>query len=135
MPRTAPEAFETVIFASLGREDVDEQVAVIGQHPLGLAVAFDVVRHLAGVILQAEADLVADGLHLLRIGAGADDEVVGERGDTCEVQDYDVGGLLGFGCADGNQPGWYRGLGGGGWFEIGLGQIRLLDLSYYGGDA
>jgi hypothetical protein len=83
-------------------------------------------------MFQAQPDLVADGLHLPLVGAGADDEIVGEGGDTGEVEDYQVGGLFGFGCADGDQPGGRCGLGGGGFLEIGLGQSRLLKLSYYG---
>jgi hypothetical protein len=83
-------------------------------------------------MLQAEADLVADGLHLLLVGAGADDEIVGERGDAGEVEYDQVGGFFRFCGADGNQPGWRGGLGGSGFLEIGLGQNRLLPLSYYG---
>jgi hypothetical protein len=45
-------------------------------------------------MFQTQADFVADGLHLLLVGAGADDEVVGERGDAGEVEDYEVGGFL-----------------------------------------
>jgi hypothetical protein len=71
-------------------------------------------------------------LHLLLVGAGADDEIVGERGDAGEVEHHQVGGFFGFCGADGNQPGWRGGLGGGGFSEIGLGQNRLLPLSYYG---
>ena len=90
MPGAAPQAFEAVIFARFGREDVDQQVAVIGQHPFGLAIAFDVGGKLAGVMLEPQADFVADGLHLFLIGSGADDEVVGESGDAREVEDDDV---------------------------------------------
>ena len=39
------------------------------------------------------------------IGARADHEVIGERGDAGQVQNRDIGGFLGFGGADGNQPG------------------------------
>ena len=105
---------------------MDEQVAVIGQHPFGLAIALDVGGKLAGFVLQAQSDFVADGLHLLLVRARTDDEVVGECGDTGEVKDYDLGGLFRFGCADGNQPGWPSGMGRGGFLEIGLGQNRLL---------
>jgi hypothetical protein len=72
-------------------------------------------------------------LHLLLIGAGADDEVIGEGGDAGEVEDYEIGGLFRFGCAGGNQPGWRGGLGIGRFLEIGLGQNRLLKISYYAG--
>jgi hypothetical protein len=83
-------------------------------------------------MFQTEADLVADGLHLLLVGAGADDEVVGKRGDAGEVEYDQVGGFFRFRGADGNQPGWRGGLGGSDFLEIGLGQNRLLPLSYYG---
>jgi hypothetical protein len=39
--------------------------------------------------------------------------------------------LLGFGGADGDQPGRRDGFGGDGFLEIGLGQNRLLRVSYY----
>ena len=83
-------------------------------------------------VFQLQPDFVADGLHLLLVGAGADHEVVGEGGDAGEIEDYDVGGFLGFCGADGNQPGGRGGFGGGGFLEIGLGQNTLLKVSYYG---
>ena len=132
MAGATPEAFQSVVFAGLGRENVDQQVAVIGQHPFGLAVPFDIGGQLAGLMFQAQSDLVADGLHLFLIAAGADDEVVGEGGDAGEVEDYQVGGLFGFGCAGSDQPGGRGGLSSGGFREIGLGQNRLLEISYYG---
>ena len=86
-------------------------------------------------MLQFQSDFVADGLHLFLVGAGADDEEVGERGDAREVEDYQLGGLLRFGGADGDQPRWRSSLGIGGFFEIALGQNRLLKVSYYRGKA
>jgi hypothetical protein len=86
-------------------------------------------------MLQAQADFVADGLHLFLVGAGADDEVVGEGGDAGEVEYDQVGSFFRFGSADGSQPGWRSGLGGSGFLEIGLGQNRLLTLSYYGNSS
>jgi hypothetical protein len=44
-------------------------------------------------------------LHLFLIVAGADDEIVRKTRDAGEVEDFDVGGFLGFGSANGNQPG------------------------------
>jgi hypothetical protein len=41
--------------------------------------------------------------------------------------------LFRLGGTDGDQPGWRGGLGGGGFLEIGLGQNRLLKVSYYKG--
>jgi hypothetical protein len=78
-----------------------------------------------------QADVVGDGLDLPGIGAGTDDEIIGERGDGGEVQDADVGGFLGFGGADGGEPvrdgRWeFRGL-----VDVGLLQNTLLKVSYY----
>ena len=84
---------------------MDQQVAVIGQHPLGLVIALDAGGQFAGLVLLLEADFVADGLNLARVGAGGDHEEIGERSDASKVQDQDVGGFLGFGGADGNEPG------------------------------
>ncbi len=82
-------------------------------------------------MFELQPHLVADGLHLPLIGAGADHKIVGEGSDAGEVEDFDVGGFFGFGGADGEQPGWrfdlqFRGLG-----DVGFGQITLLSVSYY----
>ena len=110
---------------------MDQQVAIIGQHPLRLVVAFHAVRHFAGLVFELQPHFIADGLDLALVGAGADHEIVGEGGDAGEIEHFDVGGFLGFGGADGNQPGWrfdlqFRGLG-----DVGFGQITLLSVSYY----
>jgi hypothetical protein len=122
----APEAFEAVIFAGFGREDVDEEVAIVGEDPLGLFVAFDADGQFAGVLLELEADFIGDGLDLAGIGAGADDEEIGERCDAGEIEDQDFGGLFRFGRADGGEPG----RDGGGEFldlvKVGLLQKTLL---------
>ena len=89
---------------------MDQQVAVVGQHPLRLVVTLDADGQLAGPLFQLEADFVADGLNLPRVGAGRDYEEVGERSDASEVQNLDVSGFLGFGGADGNEPGGGGGL-------------------------
>jgi len=81
---------------------VNQQIAVIGQHPLRLAVALDAEGQLAGLLLQLQADFVADGLDLARVGAGRDDEEIGKCSDASKVQNLGVGGFLGFGGADGN---------------------------------
>ena len=68
-------------------------------------MAFHADGQLAGFLLHAQTDLVGDGLHLSRVGARAKDEVVGEGGDAREVENLDIGGFFGFGCADGHEPG------------------------------
>ena len=99
-----PEPFEIIVVAGLLGEDVDDKVAIIHQHPFGILMTFDVRRTFAG-IGEALADLVADGLDLARIAAGADDEVVGKRGNLAQVENGDVGGFFGFGGADRGEPG------------------------------
>ena len=81
---------------------MDQQVAVIGQHPLRLVVTLDAEGQFAGLLLQLEADFVADGLNLPPAGARRDHEEIGKRSDASEVQNQGVGGFLGFGGADGN---------------------------------
>ena len=108
---------------------MDQQVAVIGQDPLRLLVAFDADRQFARLAFQLQMDLVADGLNLALVAAGADDEVVGEGGDAGEVQHANVGGFLRFGGAHGQQPGRGRGFCFAGFGEIDLGQ-RLYSCPY-----
>lgn len=73
---------------------MDQKVAVIEQNPLTLFISFDAGREIA-VFFQPQADLVGDGLILARTRAGADDEVIGETGDSGEIQNSKIGGLLG----------------------------------------
>ena len=84
---------------------MDQQVAVIGQHPLGLVIAFHAGGQFAGLLFELKADLFADGLNLALVGSGADHEKIGERGDACKIQYLDVSRLLGFGGTDGDEPG------------------------------
>jgi hypothetical protein len=72
---------------------VNQEVAVIAQHPFALFVAFDACGQFAAP-LQLVAYFIGDGLILARVGAGADDKIVGETRDTGEVQNFDIGGLL-----------------------------------------
>jgi len=56
---------------------VHHEVYIVEQDPLGLAVTFDVGRsHARG--LQAQFDLICDGLYLPGIGPVAQHEVVGK---------------------------------------------------------
>ena len=80
-----------------------QKIPVIGQDPFRLSVTFEAMRQLP-VGLQGEADLIGDGLDLFRIGAGANDEVVGEGGNPGQIQDVNVGGFFRLGRADCNQP-------------------------------
>ena len=80
-----------------------DEVAVIGQDPLGILVAFDAERESSefGKFL---AHRVRDGLDLPLIGTGADEEVIGEGSYILKIQDADIGSLLGFSGAHSAQP-------------------------------
>ncbi len=84
---------------------MDQEVAVIGEDPFGLVVALNADGQFAGLVFHLEVDFIADGLDLRGIVSGADDEVVGKRGDAAKVKDFDVDGLFGFGGSDRDQPG------------------------------
>lgn len=111
---------------------MNQQVAVIGEHPLGLVVTLDAVGQLSELMFELQPDFIANGLDLALIGAGADDEIVGEGGDTGEIENLYVGGFLGFGGADGDEPGGRFSFGPGIFLDVGLGQNTLLSVSYYG---
>jgi hypothetical protein len=83
---------------------MNQEIAVIGEDPLRLVVALHADRQFTGLMFQLKVHFVADGLHLPGIGGSADDKVIGEGGDSGEIQDDNVGGLFGFGRAYGNQP-------------------------------
>jgi hypothetical protein len=82
---------------------VDEEVAEIAQHPFALFIAFDTRGKLAAP-LQLLADFVGDRLILARVGAGANDKIVGETGYARKVQNFDVGGLFFLGGSNGDAP-------------------------------
>src|SRR6267143_646798 len=89
-----PQALEFVIPPGLLGEDMNDEIDVVEQDPLGLAIAFDVSGVESG-LLQAEFDFFSDGLDLARIGAAAYDEVVGKGSRTLvQFEDGDFFGLL-----------------------------------------
>ncbi len=99
------QALEAVESALLGREDVDDEVDVIHENPLGLAATLYGVGEGAEVALEADLDFVGDGDVLTLVGSVADEEVVGEAalcGIKCE--DADVFSFFVFaGCCRGEQ--------------------------------
>ena len=108
-----------------------QKIAVVEQHPFGLFVAFQADWQLTNLVLEIEPHLVRYGLDLPLVGAGGDDEVVRERRDTPQIEHLDIGSFLGFGGADGYEPGRGSSCGGDGFVAICLGQNTLLSVSYY----
>lgn len=82
---------------------MDQEIAVIAQHPFALFVSFDARRQFAAP-LHLLADFVGDGLSLTRVCARADHKVVGETGDAREIQNSDVGGLFFLSGPNGDLP-------------------------------
>src|SRR5215210_1493821 len=70
----APEVFEAVVLARLGREDVDHHVPVVEQDPAGLAGALGAAwqQPLGALVLQLLVDAVVDRLRLTLRVARAD---------------------------------------------------------------
>src|SRR5579863_9340464 len=98
-----PEALQFVISARLGREDVDQAIAVVCEDPLGIREAFHAHRIFAA-LFQLKRDLFDDSLTLLRIRAGADYEEVGERSDFAQVEYANVERFLRFSGANSSEP-------------------------------
>lgn len=72
-----------------------QEIAVVHQNPLGIAVAFDAGWALA-LFLELFANFIGDRLRLPRVSSGADEEKIGEGGLFAQIKDHDVAGLLGF---------------------------------------
>jgi hypothetical protein len=87
---------------------VHDKIAVILENPLGVLVAFNADGQLAAVF-HLEVDLVTDCLVLASIGAGADQEVIGEGGDLSEVEDDNVLSLFRLRGSDGCKPTTFSG--------------------------
>ena len=101
----APEAFEVVVGAGFFLEDVDNEVAVVYQHPFAAVVAFYADRRFASAF-ELDVDLVANGLVLFGTGASADDEIVAEAGNFAKIEHLDVDCFLGFGRSNCSEPTW-----------------------------
>jgi hypothetical protein len=82
---------------------VYQEVAVIAQDPFALVVTFDAVGPLPA-LAELHFNPISDGLILAGVGTRADDEKVGKRGDTGQIEDTDVGGLLFLRRANSNAP-------------------------------
>jgi hypothetical protein len=67
---------------------------------------------------------------LFLVVAGANDEVIREAGDAGEIEDFDVGGFLGFGGANGDQPGGPGEFQFAGGLRVRFGQKKLCSCPY-----
>src|SRR5712691_10776439 len=76
-----PELLELVVPTRVRREDVQDDVEVVGEDPGPLLHPVYRAREEIQLVLQASVHLVPDGNRLARIPARGDDEVVGEVAD------------------------------------------------------
>ena len=115
---------------------MNDHVAIIGQHPFGLQQPFQAMRQFMRLAFDGKPDFLRNGLDLALVGAGADHEIVGERSDPGQIQNFDVARFLGFRRTDCDKPGgdadfirldFVRI----GWSRVRLSQNTLLCVSYY----
>jgi hypothetical protein len=82
---------------------VNDEIRVVHQDPLGLLVAFEADGQFAA-LFQPLGDFVRNRLNLPRVRARADDKVIGERGDSAQIEDFDVLRFAGIGGANRGEP-------------------------------
>lgn len=70
------------------------EVGVIDEDPLGLLVAFNLVRIESQLLLEPEFHFVGNRLHLPGIASAANQEVIGERAGV--FVEFENGNLFGF---------------------------------------
>ncbi len=88
-----PQALQLVVGAGRGIEDVDDDVSIVEQHPLGLLDALPAQR-LALIETQPALDLVDQCLDLPRGGPGGNHEDIGDDEELVNVEQDNVDGLL-----------------------------------------
>jgi len=86
----APQLFEPVVLARIGREDVQDDIEVVRDDPGSLARPVDALREQPLVLLQPGVHLVPDRRALPRIAPGCNHEVVREGALGPHVEDHDV---------------------------------------------
>jgi hypothetical protein len=98
-----PKPLEIIKCPGTIQKDVYQVVAVVHQDPLAVVVTLYADRTLT-LALQLQVNLVADGLILSWVGAGAENEVIGETGYFPEVEYLDVLSFLRFSRSHGCEP-------------------------------
>ena len=96
----APEIFERIIRPLLFRENVNHHVAVVGDDPLALRKTINGQGLDVMIFPKAFFHFVCDGLEVWLTGSGTDEEEIGERGNTAQVDGDDafrlfIGGYFG----------------------------------------
>jgi len=88
--RVSPESLDSVKGSFLADEDVNHEVEVVHEHPLGPLTALDVRRFQPVVPDEPFLDGVGDRQNLAIRRTVADDEVVGDVAQAVEIEDDDL---------------------------------------------
>ncbi len=88
--RLAPQPFQVVVQTLLFQEQMHDHIAVVHQHPAALRHAFDGMRQLAIVLLDAGAHIVNQRLKLPVTVAVSDDEEIGDDGVGAQVEEDNI---------------------------------------------
>jgi hypothetical protein len=91
----APQLFQLVIIALVGREEVHDHVAVVHYQPAVAGFAFQ-PAFLFMLCTHVIYDRFCQGVQHAVAGAVADDEVVGEGGNVFQIEQQNVFALFFF---------------------------------------
>ena len=98
-----PQVLEVVVGAGLVHEDVDQEVAVVHQDPVGVVHALDLVGQAAAGLLHLALHLVDDRLDLTGVAPVGHDEGVGHPEEVTHGEDDRLLPRLGVGGAGGHE--------------------------------
>src|SRR5882672_6395015 len=90
----APESLEIVVAPGLLAENVHDKTAEIEQRPFGGAMSLAMFGRAVESLIKLRFDLRAEGLHLRRAVARADQEIVREGARRREIEHGDTRGFL-----------------------------------------
>lgn len=93
---STPQTFQIVVAAFVGQEQMNDDVAVVHQHPAALPRALDREGEACVAFLHTFADVIHQRFELPVAGTGADDEKVRNDRIRAQVEQDDILGLLVF---------------------------------------
>jgi len=93
-PGIAPELLELIQLAALRRENMDDEVHVVGEHPAGRRIPLEVDGLASDPLPDAAFHGVHDGAAAALASGGRDHEEIREPGETAQVEHHDVFGFF-----------------------------------------
>lgn len=86
----APQAFQVIIDAQRRREDMNNHIAIIDQHPAIFATPLDMRRAGRGLFAHLLTNMVNNRVDLAVTIGGADDEKIGNHRDITQIHQNNV---------------------------------------------